>query len=63
VRSDVQYEATFALALAGDSTQGQTLAKDLATRVPEDTVVPYDYLPTIHAQLAFNRGNFAKALA
>ena len=58
---DVQYAATFALALAGDAAQAQTLANDLAVRFPEDTIVQYNYLPTIHAQLALNRRDFAKA--
>ena len=59
---DAQYQATFALALAGDSGQALTLANDLATRFPEDTVVQYNYLPTIRAQLALNRNDFAKTV-
>ena len=59
---DVQYQVTFALALAGDSAQAQTLAKDLATRFPEDTAVQYRYLPTVYAQLALNRKDFVKAM-
>jgi serine/threonine protein kinase/predicted Zn-dependent protease len=59
---DVQYQAAFAFAVVGDIAQAQTLANDLATRFPEDTVVQYNYLPTIRAQLALNRGDFAKAM-
>jgi len=59
---DSEYQAAFALALAGDSAQAQTLANDLATRFPEDTVVQYNCLPTIRAQLALKRSDFAKAM-
>ncbi len=37
---DVEYGAAFALAVAGDSSQAQTLANDLEKRFPEDTVRP-----------------------
>ncbi len=59
---DVEYEAAWALALAGDAAQAEMLAKDLATRFAEDTIVQYLYLPTIQAQLALNRKDFAKAM-
>jgi serine/threonine protein kinase/tetratricopeptide (TPR) repeat protein len=59
---DVQCQAAFAFAVAGETAQALTLANDLATRFPEDTLVQYNYLPTIHAQLALNRGDFAKAM-
>ncbi len=49
---DAEYGAAFALALAGDASQGERLAKDLETRFPEDTAVKYNYLPTIRALLA-----------
>ncbi len=49
---DAEYGAAFALALAGDASQAERLAKDLETRFPEDTAVKYNYLPTIRALLA-----------
>ena len=35
--------------------------EDLAKRFPEDTIVQFNYLPTIRAQLALNRNDVAKA--
>jgi len=57
-----QYGAAVALALAGDSSRGQTLADDLAARFPEDTLVRVSYLPALRALLALNRREAAKAI-
>jgi serine/threonine protein kinase/tetratricopeptide (TPR) repeat protein len=63
---DVQYGVALALAFAGDTKatqlQVEKLANDLAKRFPEDTLVQFNYLPTIHAQLALNRTNPSKAI-
>jgi eukaryotic-like serine/threonine-protein kinase len=60
---DAQYVAALALAFAGDSARARTLADDLEKRFPEDTVVRFNYLPTLRGQLALNTpGNAAKAL-
>jgi eukaryotic-like serine/threonine-protein kinase len=59
---DVQYGATLALGFAKDAVRLQTLADDLAKRFPEDTVVRFNYLPTLHALLALDRHDFAKAV-
>jgi tetratricopeptide (TPR) repeat protein len=59
---DVQNGAALALALAGDASRAQPLADDLAKRFPEDTIVQFNYLPTLHAQLALNRNDPAKAI-
>jgi tetratricopeptide (TPR) repeat protein/predicted Ser/Thr protein kinase len=59
---DVDYGAALALALAGDSSRAQTLAKDLETRFPEDTAVRFAYLPVLGALLALNHGEPAKAI-
>ena len=37
-------------------------ADDLAKRFPEGTVAQFNYVPTIHAQLALNRNDFSKAI-
>ncbi len=58
---DAQYGAALALALAGDAGRAQALAHDLAKRFPEDTVVRFNYLPTIHAQLALTGNDRAKS--
>ena len=59
---DVQYGAALALALVGDATRAQALTDDLAKRFPEDTIVRFIYLPTLHAQLALNHNNTSKAI-
>jgi serine/threonine protein kinase/predicted Zn-dependent protease len=59
---DVKYGAALALALAGDAARAQALADDLAKRFPQDTVVQFNYLPTLHAQLALSRNDASKAI-
>jgi tetratricopeptide (TPR) repeat protein len=59
---DVQLYAALALAFAGDSARVRALADDLAKRFPEDTVVQFSYLATIHAQLALDRNEASKAI-
>src|ERR1700722_13038657 len=59
---EVQYGAAVALAMAGDSSQAQTLANDLERSFPEDTSVKFNYLPTVLAFLALNHGDPAKAI-
>jgi tetratricopeptide (TPR) repeat protein/predicted Ser/Thr protein kinase len=59
---DVQYGAALALALVGDSARAQALTDDLGKRFPEDTIVQFNYLPTIRAQLALSRHDSSKAI-
>jgi eukaryotic-like serine/threonine-protein kinase len=49
---DAEYAAALALALIHDSVRAQVLAIDLKKRFPEDTVVRFNYLPTLQAQIA-----------
>jgi eukaryotic-like serine/threonine-protein kinase len=58
---DGQYVAALALALAGDSSRAQEIAEELAKRFPDDTIVQFNYLPTIRAQIAIKRNDAAKA--
>jgi predicted Ser/Thr protein kinase len=51
---DVEYGAAFALALAGDLSRSQALARDLDKRFPEDTSVQFNYLPALRALFALN---------
>src|ERR1700730_17598009 len=51
---EAQYVAALALAVIGDSARSQALAEDLQKRFPDDTVVRFNYLPTLHAQLFLN---------
>jgi predicted Zn-dependent protease len=59
---DVKYGAALALALAGDAARAQALADDLAKRFPEDTLVQFNYLPTLRAQLALSHNDTSKAI-
>jgi eukaryotic-like serine/threonine-protein kinase len=58
----VQFVAAFALALSGDAAGAQALADDLAKRFPEYTTVRFNYLPTIHAQIALSRNDSSQAV-
>ena len=58
----VQFLAISAVAIAGDTARAQALAADLGKRFPQDTIVKFNYLPTIHAQLALNQNNPAQAV-
>jgi tetratricopeptide (TPR) repeat protein/predicted Ser/Thr protein kinase len=59
---EVQYGAALALAIAGDSSQAQTLTNDLERSFPEDTSVKFNYLPSLRAFLVLNHGDPAKAI-
>jgi DNA-binding winged helix-turn-helix (wHTH) protein/Flp pilus assembly protein TadD len=59
---DLQYGAALALALTNDSTKAQSLVNDLARRFPADTIVQFNYLPALRAQIALNRKNPAHAI-
>ena len=61
---DVKYGAALALAgdAPGDVPRAQALADDLAKRFPADTLVLFNYLPTIHALLALRRNDSLKAI-
>ena len=59
---DVEYGVAFALALAGESSQPQTLMADILKRFPKDTKVRFNYEPTLRALLALNHHEPAKAI-
>jgi len=59
---NAQYGAALALALAGAAPRARALTDDLAKRFPENTIVRFNYLPTLRAQLAPKRGNSSKAI-
>jgi serine/threonine protein kinase/Flp pilus assembly protein TadD len=59
---DVQNGAALGLAFAGDVSRAQSLTDDMDKRFPEDTVVQFNYLPTLHAQLALTRNDPLKAI-
>jgi eukaryotic-like serine/threonine-protein kinase len=51
------------LAFAHDAPRSPELANDLARRFPEDTIVQFNYLPMIRAQIALNNGHSQVAIA
>jgi len=59
---DVQYGSALALAYAGDDKRARALTDDLGKRFPEDTVVLFNYLPTLRAKLALSRGNASESI-
>jgi DNA-binding winged helix-turn-helix (wHTH) protein/tetratricopeptide (TPR) repeat protein len=59
---DSQYGVALAFAYAGDTRRAQELTDALDKRFPEATIVQFNYLPTLRAKLALNRGNSSEAL-
>jgi eukaryotic-like serine/threonine-protein kinase len=59
---DVEAAGAIALALAGDTLEAQRLSGDLTKRFPEDTLVQFNYLPTIHASISLVQNAAAKAI-
>src|SRR6266480_3868633 len=57
---DKYYAVVLALAYTGDESQG--LADNLNESFPENTVVQFNYLPTLRAKLALNHANPQQAL-
>ena len=57
-----QYGVAVAQALTGDSVRTQAGADELGKMFPEDTVVRYNYLPTLNAQLALTQKDPSKAI-
>ena len=59
---DVLYFGALAYAYSKDDAQAKALADDLGKRFPEDTLVQFNYLPTLRARLALNKGDAAGAI-
>jgi tetratricopeptide (TPR) repeat protein len=59
---DAEYLTALALASVGDAVQAQALGDDLAKRFPENSVVQFNYLPTLRAQLALSRKSPSSAI-
>ncbi len=58
----VEFVAGFALAVAHDTSGAMAVANDMDGRFPEHTIVKFDYLPTIRAQIALNHNDASRAL-
>ena len=59
---DVQFLAALSLAMVGDKEKAIEFADSLKSRFPDDTIVKFNYLPTIYAQIALNDGDPARAI-
>jgi eukaryotic-like serine/threonine-protein kinase len=59
---DVQFGAALTLAYAGADGRAQGLTDDLGKRFPENTLVRFNYLPTLRAKLAVSRRNDSEAI-
>jgi DNA-binding winged helix-turn-helix (wHTH) protein/tetratricopeptide (TPR) repeat protein len=59
---EVEYGAALASAICGESPRAEALADEMEKRFPEDSSVRFNYLPTIRAILALNRGDPQAAL-
>jgi len=59
---DTQYGAALTLAYAGDNARAQAMAGDLGKRFPQNTILRFNYLPTLTAKLAINRGDASEAI-
>ena len=59
---DVQFLSTLALAMVGDKERAVEFADALKSRFPQDTIVQFNYLPTIYAQIALFDGDAARAI-
>jgi eukaryotic-like serine/threonine-protein kinase len=57
-----EFGVAFALAFAGDAKGAQIIADDLVKRFPDDTMVRFNYLPTIVAKVQLSRGQPSKAV-
>jgi tetratricopeptide (TPR) repeat protein len=59
---EIEYGTALALAVAGNSSQAQTMADELEKSFPEDTSVKFSYLPVLRAWLALNNHQPSKAI-
>ena len=59
---DVQFLSSLALAMVGDKERAVEFADALKSRFPQDTVVQFNYLPTIYAQIALFDGDAPRAI-
>ena len=59
---DVLYFSALALAYSRDDARAEAMVNDLNKRFPEDTIVQFNYLPTLRARLALNKGKPSEAI-
>jgi len=59
---DVEAASALGYVFAGDVVHAQSLADEMATRLPYNTVVQFTYLPVIRGEIALESGNPARAI-
>jgi DNA-binding winged helix-turn-helix (wHTH) protein/tetratricopeptide (TPR) repeat protein len=59
---DALYLAALGFAYSGEVARAQTIADNLAKRFPEDTIVQFNFLPTLRAKIALEKGNAPAAI-
>ncbi len=59
---DVKLAAALALARIGDAARARALADEVVKAHPANTLVKLYWIPTIHAAIEVNQGDFARAL-
>jgi tetratricopeptide (TPR) repeat protein len=59
---DLDYGVALALAYTEETNRAQALADDLGKRFPEDTLMQFNYLPTLRAKIALLHSNPQQAL-
>jgi eukaryotic-like serine/threonine-protein kinase len=59
---DVLYFSALALAYSRDDARAQAMVNDLNKRFPEDTIMQFNFLPTLRARLALNKGKPSEAI-
>ncbi len=59
---DVQFISALALAMVGDKETAVEFADAMKSRFPQDTVVQFNYVPTIYAQVALFDGDAQRAI-
>jgi DNA-binding winged helix-turn-helix (wHTH) protein/predicted Zn-dependent protease len=59
---DIEYGVALALTYAGEAARAQTLTENLSKQFPDDTVVRFNYLPTLRARLALLQSNPQQAV-
>jgi tetratricopeptide (TPR) repeat protein len=60
---DISYGAALTFAFTGEDGRTEALVGDLSKKYPEDTLVQFNFLPTLRSQLALNRRNAPEALS
>jgi tetratricopeptide (TPR) repeat protein len=60
---DLQYFAALAFAYARDDARAKAMADDLDKKFPDDTLVQFNYLPSVRGRLALNKGDASDAIA